>query len=164
MDIDTGNNNIVLIVGEPASGKSASLMNMSTPERIAYLNADLKKLPFKTKFGKNVTIPDPAAIIPTIKAIEESADLDSGIIDTITFLMNAYEKQYINTSTDAYPWKHYANFYADVIGAIKSGTKNYAILAHVKKIMNDEDMIMETVVPVKGAVKAIGVNLYSLAA
>lgn len=158
MTIETGNKNIVLIVGEPSSGKSTSLMNMDTPERVAYLNADLKELPFRTKFGKNVVIPDPAAIIPTIAAIEESPDLDSGIIDTITFLMNMYEKQYINTSTDAFPWKHYANFYYDVIHAIKSGTKNYAVLAHVKKIMNDDEMVMETVVPVKGAIKAIGVE------
>lgn len=47
---------------------------------------------------------------------------------------------------------------------IKGGTKNYAVMAHASDTLNEKDMVIETKVPVKGAVGRIGVNEYSLAA
>ena len=55
-------------------------------------------------------------------------------------------------------WGDYGNFYREVIHAIKSGSKNYAIMAHEATELNEQAMQMESFVPVKGAVGKIGVE------
>ena len=55
-------------------------------------------------------------------------------------------------------WGDYGNFYRDFIHAIKSGTKDYAILAHEDTILNEQTMQMESKVPVKGSVGKTGVE------
>ena len=41
------NDNLVLVVGKSAAGKSASLMGLENPEGVMYLNCEAgKKLPF----------------------------------------------------------------------------------------------------------------------
>src|SRR5690606_40073671 len=52
----SGNKNVVLICGEPNTGQSTSLMNLTTQDRMAYLNCDLKELPFRSKFAVNVEV------------------------------------------------------------------------------------------------------------
>ena len=50
------NNNLVLLCGKSATGKSASLQMLKNPEGVMYLNCENnKKLPFKSKF-KEFTI------------------------------------------------------------------------------------------------------------
>ena len=45
------NDNLVLLVGKSASGKSRSLKNLKNPEGVLYLNCEAgKKLPFRSKF------------------------------------------------------------------------------------------------------------------
>jgi len=155
---NTGNKHIVLVVGVPSSGKTTSLMNVPNQERIAYLNTDLKELPFKSKF-QELSIIDPKDITEAIRQIEEEPSIESGILDTLTFLMNQFEQQYVLGATDTRAmWQEYASFYQKFLHSIKSGTKNYAILAHVKDILNEKDHVMETKIPVKGAVGHIGVE------
>jgi len=158
------NKNIVLVVGTPATGKSTSLMHMENQSRIAYLNADLKELPFKSEF-RNVDLVDPKTILAAIPQIEASEDIDSGVLDTITLLMNQFERQYVTTHRNAKGvidtmggWGEYSKFYSQFMTAIKGGSKNYAILAHVSDTLNEKEMVLETKVPVKGAVGKIGVE------
>ncbi len=48
------NDHLVLICGESATGKSASLMNLENPEGVWYFNAESgKRLPFIPKTTKN---------------------------------------------------------------------------------------------------------------
>lgn len=153
-----GNKNIVLIVGKPACGKTTSLMQVPNQERIAYLNADLKELPFKSKF-QELSITDPKKILKAIEQIENKDTIDSAVVDTVTLLMNAFERKYVKTATNTMKaWGQYGDFYNDFIGAIKAGTKSYAIMAHVADKMNEKEMCEETSVPVKGAVGKIGVE------
>ena len=50
------NNNLVLLCGKSATGKSASLVDIKNPEGVMYLNCENnKKLPFNSKF-KEYTI------------------------------------------------------------------------------------------------------------
>jgi len=161
---DLNNKNIVLVMGVPATGKTTSLMHMSDQERIAYLNADLKALPFKSKF-QNVDLVDPKLITEAIRQIEETDALDSAVLDTVTALMNQFERQYVATHRNAKGnldtmggWGEYSKFYNTFMQAIKGGTKNYAVLAHAADIHNEKEMIVETKVPVKGAVGKIGVE------
>jgi len=158
------NKNIVLIMGQPASGKSISLRNWKDPERKIYLNADLKELPFKEHFAKNVEIENAVDVLGFIDQIESTATLDGAILDTITFLMSMYERQYVVSSADTQKaWGNYANFYRDFIHKIKSGSKDYVVLAHDAAELNAATMTIESKVPVKGAVGRTGVS-YSVAA
>ena len=154
-----GNKHIALIMGPPNSGKSTSLMNMKNQPRWAYLNTELKALPFADKFKVNIEVADAAEIIGFIKEIEESKEIDGAVLDTITFLMSMFERQYVTDAVDGQAaWGAYGNFYRNFIHAIKAGTKDYAIMAHEEVIHNEQLMIMESRVPIKGAVGRIGVE------
>lgn len=154
-----GNKNIVLITGKPASGKSASLMNLPNQDRMVYLNTDLKELPFADKFLRNVEVTDAVDVLDYIADIEAADGVDGAVLDTITFLMAMYERQYvINAVNTQKAWGDYGNFYREFIHAIKAGTKNYIILAHEDTILNEQTARMETKIPVKGSVGKIGVE------
>ena len=69
------NNNLVLLCGKSATGKSASLEHMKNPEGVMYLNCENnKKLPFKSKF-KEYTITDPTDVPDAIKAAEDDESI-----------------------------------------------------------------------------------------
>ena len=146
-------------MGKPNTGKSTSLMNLENQERYVYLNSDMKDLPFKDKFMKNVKISNALDIIPFITEIEKNPDVDGVVLDTLTFLMSMYERQHVITAADTRAaWGNYGNFYRDIIHAIKAGTKNYIILAHEDTELNPQTMQLETKIPLKGAVGKLGVN------
>lgn len=153
------NKHIVLIMGKPNTGKSTSLMKLSNQEKMVYLNTDLKELPFKDRFAKNVEVKDALDVLGYIAEIENAPSIEGAVLDTITFLMSMYERQYVNNSPNGQKaWGDYGNFYKEFIHAIKAGTKDYAILAHEDSFLNEQSMQMETRVPVKGSVGRIGVE------
>lgn len=153
------NKNIVLIMGPPNTGKSTSLMRLANQDKMVYLNADLKELPFKSRFLKNVELADAMDVLPFVAEIEKQEAVDGAVLDTITFLMAMYERQYvINSANTQKAWGDYATFYKEFIHAIKAGTKDYAILAHQDTQLNEQSMQMESRVPVKGSVGRIGVE------
>ena len=64
------NDNLLLIGGASATGKSASLAGLKNPEGVMYLNCESgKKLPFKAKF-KQFTITDPLQVFEAFEAAE----------------------------------------------------------------------------------------------
>jgi len=153
------NNNIVLITGEANTGKSTSLMFFDKPESIIYLNTDKKDLPFKVKFKKDIKLDHPEKIISYIQQIEKQEDVSGVVLDTVTFLMNMYERMCVRTAADGRSaWGDYAQFYGDFIDAIKSSKKDYAVMAHEDRVYNDEAMAFKSKIPVKGAVGKIGVE------
>lgn len=153
------NKNIVLIMGKPNTGKSTSLMNLHNQDKMVYLNTDLKELPFKDRFLKNVEVSDALDVLAYINEIEQSPQVEGAVLDTITFLMSMYERQYVNSATNTQKaWGDYGIFYKEFIHAIKAGTKDYAILAHEETFLNEQSMQMESRVPVKGSVGKIGVE------
>lgn len=155
----SSNNHIVLVMGKPNTGKSTSLRNLKNQESMIYLNTDLKALPFKSKFLKTIDVADAMDVIGYIQQIEEVPTVTGAVLDTLTFLMSMYERQYVLNSTNTQKaWGDYGNFYRDFIHAIKSGTKDYAILAHEDTILNEQTMQMESKVPVKGSVGKTGVE------
>lgn len=157
--MSTNNKNTVLVMGPPNSGKSTSLMNMKNQAKMAYLNTDLKDLPFQSNFAANVAVSDAMEVLSFIDMIEQNPDIEGGVLDTITFLMAMYERQYVITSNDTQAaWGAYGNFYRDFIHRIKAGTKDYAVMAHEDVQYNEQSMTMESKVPIKGAVGKIGVE------
>ena len=155
----SGNKNIVLVMGPPNTGKSTSLMKMTNQERMVYLNTDLKELPFQDRFKANVEVANALDVLGYIAEIEQQPDVDGVVLDTLSFLMSMYERQYvINAANGQAAWGGYGNFYRDFIHDIKAGTKDYAILAHEDTQLNETSMQMESKVPVKGAVGRMGVE------
>ena len=152
------NRRIALIMGPPANGKSTSLRNLKNPKGVVYFNTDRKALPFKAEF-MNVQINDPYEILNYMDEIaSQPKDVcHTIIIDTITFLMDMFETKYVvNAANTQAMWGQYAQFYKQVIDKALSMDKNIIFLAHEKKVMNSDDMVLETKVPIKGSVGATG--------
>lgn len=158
----SGNNkNIVLVMGKPNTGKTSSLRNLPQ-DKMVYLNADLKETPFRDRFMQSVEIADARDVIEYIQQIESEPSATGAILDTITFLMAMYERQYVvpmsGTKAGQSAWGDYGNFYREFIHAIKSGTKDYAVFAHEDESLNEQAQMMESRVPIKGAVGKVGVE------
>lgn len=154
------NRRIALIMGPPANGKSTSLRNLKKPAGVVYFNTDRKELPFKSAF-MNVQINDPYEILSYMDEIsaQPKETVHTIIIDTITFLMDMFETKYVvNAANTQAMWGQYAQFYKQVIDKALSMDKNIIFLAHEKKVMNADDMVLETKVPVKGSVGNTGVE------
>lgn len=96
MNIVNENDNLVLIGGESASGKSASLRNLKDPEAVMYLNCESnKKLPFPTKF-QQFSITDPYQIYEGFNYAEaNTGKFHTIVIDTLTFLMDMFESIHV---------------------------------------------------------------------
>lgn len=157
----SGNKNIVLVMGKPNTGKTSSLRNLPQ-QSMVYLNADLKETPFKDRFMTSVEIADARDVTEFITQIEQEASVTGAVLDTITFLMQMYERQYVaplaGTKQGQSAWGDYGNFYREFIHAIKSGTKDYVVFAHEDEFLNEQTQSMESRVPVKGAVGKVGVE------
>lgn len=155
------NKKIVMIMGKPNTGKSTSLRNLPQ-ENMIYLNTDLKDIPFRDRFMSNVEISDANDVLAFVDEIEQTDSVHGAVLDTLTFLMQMYERQYVapyaGTKTGQSAWGDYGNFYRNLIHAIKSGSKSYAILAHEDESLNEQAAQMESRVPIKGAVGKVGVE------
>ena len=156
------NDNLVLVVGKSAAGKSASLMGLENPEGVMYLNCEAgKKLPFRAKF-KQYTITDPMQVFEALDAAEGMADIHTIVIDTMTYLMEMYESQYVLKSANTMQaWGHYQQYFKGLMQQkVANSSKNVIFLAHTADSYNESELVTETKVPVKGALKNNGVESY----
>lgn len=158
------NKRVVLIAAPPSMGKTHSLHKLANDPGVAYLNTDMKDLPFKVPQDgmKCVKISDAHLAPEALGELEENhPDVHTVILDTITFLMNQYENQYVLTAVDTRAaWQGYGKFYNNLMHGIKSSSKNFIILAHTYNEQREEGkiVVIETKVPVKGAVGKVGVE------
>lgn len=157
------NEQLVLISGESASGKSASLRNIRNQERWGYLNCEAgKRLPFQNKF-KVAKVTDPYQIHNTMQhMIDNPEDWDGCVVDTVTFLMDMFESNYIIGAADTLKgWSHYAQFFKNLMqDKVVNFGKPVLIMAHTRSDLNKKKMEMETKVPVKGALQNNGIEAY----
>jgi len=156
------NDNLVLICGTSGAGKSASLRNLPKPEGVIYLNCEAgKKLPFPAKF-KIANITDPATVFQAFTEAEKMPDVHTIIIDSLTFLMEMYESIYVLRAKDTMKgWSNYQQFFKELMQEyVAKSTKNVIFTAHVLDMLNESEMVMETKVPVKGALKNNGIEAY----
>ena len=94
------NDFLVLISGESASGKSASLLNLENPEGVLYLCTEAgKKLPFRSKFLEKV-VTDPLQIPDAFDHAEGMENIHTIVVDSVTFLLEQYETQYVLPATN----------------------------------------------------------------
>ena len=156
------NDNLVLLVGKAANGKSASLRNIKNPEGVLYLNCEAgKKLPFRSKFIERV-ITDPIKHIPQMfTAAESKPEIHTIVVDSLTYLLDMYESKYVLTLANKMEgWSNFAQFFKYLMqDLVAKSTKNVIFTAHVKDDVTDE-MVRETSVPVKGSLKNNGIESY----
>lgn len=154
------NHNIVLIVGKSTTGKSTSLMDLKNPEGVMYLNCEAnKELPFPHKF-RSYTITDPLQVFEAFDAAEQDPTIHTIVVDSLTFLMDMFETQYVLTATDTRAaWGEYSQFYnALTQQKMANSTKRIAVIAHTSDVLNESENVREVRVKVKGAIMNKGVE------
>lgn len=163
------NNRLVLIGGKSATGKSASLMNLRNPEGVMYLNCENNKdLPFPAKFMKGrdgkpgFNITDPMQVYEAFAKAEELPDCHTIIVDTLTYLMDMYETQYVLPSTNTMKmWGEYAQYFKRLMSQyVANSTKNVVFLGHTMDQLNESEMVSEVLVKVKGSLMNQGIESY----
>jgi len=156
------NDHLVLVGGKSATGKSASLMALTSPEGVLYLNCEAgKRLPFKSKFIQK-TVTDPMQIIEAFSWAEDQPQIHTIIIDSLTYLLEMYESLYVYQATDTQKaWGDFFQYFKKLMQEnVAASTKKVIFTAHTAEVLNKGEMVMETKVPVKGATKNNGVESY----
>lgn len=157
------NNQLILISGYSASGKSASLRNIRNQEKWFYLNCEAgKALPFANKFN-DYRIEDPYQVLEAFDyATEHPDEVDGIIIDSLTFLLDMYESQYVIPAADGRKaWQNFNQFFKTIMqDKVIKFNKPTIILAHVQDFIDEATLETKTYVPVKGALKNQGCEAY----
>lgn len=158
------NDNLVLIAGSSAAGKSAALRNLQDQPGVVYLNCEAgKKLPFPNKFQK-FTITDPYQVLEAFDAIAAGklGKVHTIIVDSLTFLLDMFESVHVITSPNTMAaWGAFSQFFKTLMqDKVAKSTCNVIFTAHTLTTLNESDMVMETKVPVKGSLKNNGIEAY----
>jgi hypothetical protein len=156
------NDNLVLLCGKSACGKSASLMELDKPEGVMYLNCEAgKKLPFKTKF-KQLVVTDPLQIYEAFDEAEKMDGVHTIVVDSLTYLLDMYESLYVLSAVNGMKaWGDFAQYFKVLMQQyVAKSTKNVIFIAHTADTLNESEMLMETKVPVKGSLKNNGIESY----
>jgi len=156
------NDNLVLIVGPSGGGKSASLRDLKIPTGVAYMNTESnKKLPFPSTF-KKLNIIDPLQVNSGFEVVEPDNTIHTIVVDSLTFMMDMYESIHVLTAKDTMQaWSNFQQFFKRLMQYyVAKSTKNVIFTAHVQSILNENEHVMERKVPIKGALKANGIEAY----
>lgn len=152
------NRRLILVMGPSATGKSASLQNLSG--KVAYLGTEAgKELPFKHAFNAQ-RVTDPKQVPKSVRGLEET-DYDKIVIDSATFLMDMYESQYVLTSENTQgAWQDYQQFWKNLMQKdVAKSSKAVIITAHTDTTIDGSGRPV-TSIPVKGALKKQGLESY----
>lgn len=156
------NDHLVLIGGESACGKSASLMHLKNPERYMYLNCESgKRLPFPSRM-KKYTITDPYQVYEAFDFAETQPDIEGIVTDSLTYLMDMFESIHVIPSTNTMQaWGQYAQFFKNLMQIkVARSSKNVIFTAHTLTELDEEAMAYKTKVPIKGSLKNQGIESY----
>ena len=157
------NDQLLLIGGLSAGGKTASLRNLPNQENWLYLNCESGKRPsFRNKL-RNFKVSDPYQVPEAFQyAKENPKEVDGIIIDSLTYLMDMFESQYVlkaaNTMT---AWSDYGQYFKNLMQQhVTTANIPVIIIAHVKDEIDETTATMKTSVPIKGALRNQGVESY----
>lgn len=154
------NDHLLLVCGESSTGKSVSLSNLSN---VLYLNCESgKRLPFKPKAFKEVTITDPYQVYEAFDWAETQDEIQTIVIDGLNYLMDMYESVHVLTAANTLQaWSAYAQFFKNLMQKyVASSSKAIIFTAHTKSALNEKAMVMETKVPIKGSLANQGLESY----
>lgn len=152
----------VLICGHSGTGKSSCLKGLENPEGVMYLNCEGKPLPFKSSF-KKFNITEPEQVFEALTKVNTMDNIHTVVIDSFTFLMDMYEAKYVANATNGQrAWGDYATFIKRfALDYLNKCKKNVIVLAHTGSVYNENQMVTEIKVCVKGSVgKTNGLESY----
>jgi len=155
-------NDLILISGYSASGKSASLRNIKNQDKWIYLNTESgKRLPFANRF-KSLVVTDPWQVHQAMEEAKDMEDVEGIVVDSLTFLMDMYESQYVNGASNGMKaWGEYGNFFRTLMQEkVPLCGKPVIFTAHLKDELDERTMDIHRFVPIKGALKNNGVEAY----
>lgn len=156
------NNQLVLICGYSATGKSASLRNIQDQQDWVYINSEAgKRLPFKNDF-MTLRLDDPETVMAAFDEATNTPSIKGIIVDSLTFLMDMYESQYVLPAANTMKgWSNYNQFFKRLLQEkVVKFNRPVIFTAHVMDTLDEKTMEMRTAVPVKGALKGQGVEAY----
>lgn len=156
------NDQLVLISGMSATGKSAALRNLKNQKGVMYLNCESgKRLPFKNDF-QTFVITDPYQVYEAFDHALNNPKFHTIVVDTVTFLMDMFESIYIIGAADTMAgWAAYAQFFKRLMQHhVASSDKNVIILGHTRSDLDEAKMENQVAVPIKGALKNNGIESY----
>lgn len=168
------NDYLILLAGKSAAGKSASLRNLPQHEGVVYLNCESgKKLPFRNNFAK-FTITDPYQVLEMFDhlrnndnmlmhpQLKKEFQIHTIIVDSLTFLLDMFESQYVLGSANTMAaWGNFQQYFKALMqDKVANAGINVIFTAHTLDSNNEAEMVMETKVPVKGALKNNGIEAY----
>ena len=145
-DSDSPNDQLILICGYSSAGKSASLKDVTNQKDWLYLNTEAgKRLPFKNTF-RDIRITDPYQVHEAFDhATNDDKEIQGIIVDSLTFLMDMYETQYVLPSANTMKsWGDFAQFYKRLMQEkVTAFGKPVIITAHVKDELDEKNMEMK---------------------
>lgn len=156
------NDQLILISGYSATGKSASLQNIRNQDRWLYLNSEAgKRLPFRNQF-QSFRIEDPYQVYEAFDHGTDNADIDGIIVDSLTFLMDMLETQYVLPASDTQKaWGEFAQYFKILMQQkVVAFAKPVIFTAHVLEQLDEQAHELKVKVPIKGALKNNGVEAY----
>jgi len=156
------NRNLIFVTGKSATGKSTSLMNLKDPQGVMYLNCESgKELPFKDQFQKGIVV-NPNQVPSAIDQAETMKDVHTVVVDSVSFLMDMFESKLVLPAANTMKaWGEYAQFFKTLMQHhVAESSKNIIMTAHTMDVYNESEMIMETMVKVKGSLMNQGLESY----
>lgn len=156
------NDQLILIGGYSGTGKSASLRNIRDQGDWLFLNTEAgKRLPFKNKFQAH-RITDPYQVHEAFDYGTGNPAIKGIIVDSLTFLMDMFESQYVLTASNTMKaWGDYNQFFKTLMQEkVTIFGKPAIFIAHLKDELDEKAMEMKTSVPIKGALKNNGIEAY----
>lgn len=151
-----------MLAGLPASGKTASLRELEDQKGVLFINCESgKDIPFKNDFIEEV-ISDPEEVYELIADAEEDDSIHTVVIDSITMLMEMFESTRIIGAKDSRgEWQNYAQFFKNLMQQYVAPSRlRFIFIAHLDKHEDEETGEVTYRVPVKGALKRIGIEAF----
>ena len=156
------NDQLALIVGYSATGKSTALRNIRDQAGWLYLNTEAgKRLPFRNNFD-SYRIEDPYQVHEAFDHGTNNPEVKGIIVDSLTFMMDQFETIYVLPAANTMKaWGDYGQFFKILMQQkVVAFNKPTIFTAHVKDELDEKNMEMKTSVPIKGALKNNGIEAY----
>ena len=152
------NKKLILVIGDSGSGKTSSLRNMPL-EKTVYIDVDRKSIKsFKgmDKLRDWVKLDYIDHLIPGLKALEADPECEYIVIDTLSFALDMFVAQKIDTAADTRAaWGQYKQWYKELIHIAKTSKKSYIFLTHAKDIYDEKAMTTKTAAYAQGSIFGI---------
>lgn len=153
---------LILVEGLSAGGKTSSLQHLTNPNSALYLNCENKRAPFRPELKNTYNIIDPSQVFEGMDWAETQPDINTIIIDTLDFLMNMYETNIVKKAANGQKaWGDYFTYFQELMQVkVARSSKTCIFLAHAYTVLDEDSMTKNTSVPIKGALKNLGVESF----